>query len=241
MDDVEYDYLRIAEDSHWWFWGRRERALQLARRFRLGGRLLDLGCGTGANLEALAGCGTVVGLDLHLGAARETRKRTRASVVVGDALRLPFGTSSFDAITAFDLFEHLPSDGEGMREVARVLRPGGHLLLTVPSCPPLFGPHDRALHHFRRYGRAECLALSRRAGLSKAEFLGYYGGFAFPALLAWRAFQKILLNGRGKSDVGRPVPSWINRMLLVLAQWEGRVVSPVGGTLIALFRKDAPA
>jgi SAM-dependent methyltransferase len=241
MHAAEYGYLRTAEDDHWWFSGRRERALGLARRFGLRGRLLDLGCGTGGNLCSLADFGPVVGLDVDLGAAREARGRSGRPVVVGDALSLPFEAGRFDAVTAFDLFEHLAHDREGMREVARVLRPGGALLLTVPSCPPLFGPHDRALRHFRRYGRSECLSRTQDAGFDRADFVGYYAGFAFPALLAWRVLQKTVLNGKGKSDVGRPFPRWLNRGLLTLARWEGRIRAPLGGTLIALLRREAHA
>ncbi len=229
--------MRRVEETHWWFRGRRERALALADRFGLGGRILDLGCGTGANARSFASRGEVVALDVSIVAARFTRDRGCPRVAVGDALRLPFRPAEFDAVLAFDLMEHLADDRGAMREVERVLRPRGMLLMTVPACPPLFGSHDRALHHFRRYGRSGCLALGRRSGLGEARSVGYYAGAIFPVLLSWRWLQKTLLRGSGRSDVGRSIPPWLNRVLLALVRMDDPLPLPLGGTLIALFAK----
>lgn len=230
MEDEEYEALRRVEDAHWWFRGRRERALRLAGEHGIGGRILDVGCGTGANAAAF---GDVVAVDLSRRAVLGTRERGIRRVARADIGRLPFRSGAFDAVLAFDVLEHLEDDLAGLREIGRVLR--GSAIVTVPACPPLYGPHDRALHHHRRYGRAQFLALARRAGFPAVRHIGYYAGSAFPLLLAWRWIQKTLVRGRGRSDMGRRVPSWLNRLLLPAV----RIPLPLGGTLVAVISNEA--
>lgn len=234
MREAEYDSMAAVEQHHWWFVGRRERAIRLSRDYGIRGRILDLGCGTGANLEAYARLGLrVVGVDLSFRAARYASRS--GAVTVADATRLPFPAGSFDAVLAFDLFEHLPDDRAAFAEAGRVLRPGGMLLLTVPACAGLFGSHDRALHHVRRYGCADLLRAARAAGFAQPRHVGYYGGLVFPLLMTWRLLHKTLIAGEGGSDVGRPLPEWVNRLLLGIMRIEHRCAPLLGGTLMALW------
>lgn len=235
MELPEYDAMRRVEETHWWFRGRLERALALLERFGIGGKILDLGCGTGANARGFATRGEVYAMDVSPVAARFTRDRGCARVAVGDALRIPFASASFDAVLAFDLFEHLADDLGAVREVRRVLRPNGVLLATVPACPPLFGPHDRALHHFRRYGMAEWQGRVRRAGFRRVLFSGYFSTLLFPVLLAWRALQNTVLRGHGESDVGRGSPAWLNGLLLFLVRRESSLHRFPGSTILGLY------
>ena len=100
-------------------------------------RVIDVGCGDGRHIVEAArrGC-FAVGLDYDADELRRARERIgtqRVDLVVGDAARLPFRDGVFDALICTETLEHLPDDSGAMREIARLLRPGGTLLGAVPS------------------------------------------------------------------------------------------------------------
>lgn len=116
---------------------------------RPGDRVLDLGCGGGRHAFEAARRGAVVtAADLDLGELKTVRDTTYAMVtsgeipaeriapVNGDALRLPFPDGTFDRIIASEVMEHIPDDAGAARELARVLRPGGTMAVTIPSWFP---------------------------------------------------------------------------------------------------------
>jgi SAM-dependent methyltransferase len=110
-----------------------------------GDRLLDLGCGAGRHAaEACRRGATVVALDMSAPDLKEARDRmtefdapgSRSVAVQGDALQLPFADGTFDRIIAAEVLEHIPADEAAMAELARVLRPGGLVAVTVPRWGP---------------------------------------------------------------------------------------------------------
>ncbi len=104
---------------------------------RTGARVLDVGCGDGRHIAEAAHRGVyAVGLDFDAGELAKARARIgrlRVDLVVGDAARLPFRDGAFDAVICTETLEHLPDDAGAMREIARLLTPGGRLLGAVPS------------------------------------------------------------------------------------------------------------
>jgi SAM-dependent methyltransferase len=103
---------------------------------RAGGRVLDAGCGDGRHLRAAVarGC-AAIGVDYDAAVLREARARGSDPLqyIVGDASRLPFRAGTFDAVICTETLEHLPDDTGAMREIARVLCPGGRMFGAVPS------------------------------------------------------------------------------------------------------------
>jgi SAM-dependent methyltransferase len=151
-----------------------------------GERLLDLGCGGGRHAFGAVRLGAkVVAVDAAasevsqvrdtIGAmldAGEIRDVDEAGAVQGDALRLPFADGVFDRVIAAEVLEHIPDDTTAIEELARVLRPGGTMAITVPR----FGPeavnwalsneyHDIPGGHVRIYRRSTLVERLRRAGL----------------------------------------------------------------------------
>lgn len=114
-------------------------------------KILDVGCGTGANLEMLSEFGAAEGVDVSVEALSFCQARGLVNVKLGEAEHLPYEAGSFDLVTGLDVVEHLDDDRAGLGEMARVLRPGGRALLFVPAFMFLWGVQDDISNHRRRY------------------------------------------------------------------------------------------
>jgi len=146
MDEGFYEeYFRI-EDRHWWFVGRRRIILSVLAQQTLSRpdgaepEILDLGCGTGTMLGHLRAFGTVRGIDADERAVAFCRARGEERVELLESNRLPLPDDSLDLVTALDVLEHIEDDRAAFAEIARVLRPGGTLLATVPASRWMWGP-----------------------------------------------------------------------------------------------------
>lgn len=248
MNEAEYQNVFDSEERQWWYVGMRALSLALLEgplgRLRNGSsplRLLDAGCGTGGNLLRLSRFGRGVGIDLSPSALRFARDRG-VSAARAALPSLPFPDRTFDCVTSFDVIYHawIRDDRAATREMARVLRPGGLLLLRVPALMLLWGGHDIEVQSRHRYTRGEVLALLRDAGL-QALRVTYCNSLLFPLVLLRRGLDRF--TGRTGSDVGfLPAPfEWAFRRLLLLeAAWVRRGFSfPVGTSVLALARKPA--
>jgi SAM-dependent methyltransferase len=164
-----YPILYQVEQSHWWHIGRRRIlasfVADICRRVTdRRPRILDVGCGTGANLLMLSQYGDAEGVDVSEDALAFCRERGLAQVRQGAGEALPHEDNTFDLVTAFDVVEHMDDDLAGLREMYRVLRPGGHVLLFVPTFMFLWGVQDDVSHHRRRYRLAELRRVLEQAG-----------------------------------------------------------------------------
>jgi SAM-dependent methyltransferase len=239
MNEGEYTKMFQLEDHYWWFVGRRRLALSLLKpRTPKGGTVVDLGCGTGVVLRELMEWSNPVGLDMSSLALSYCRHRGLERVVQGDGALLPFAPNSIDAIIGLDIFEHIEDDNAAFREVQRVLKPGGVLVLSVPAFKFLWGPHDIALMHFRRYRRREVRDALTRAGLT-VERLSYSVFFLFPVVVLWRIVEKRKKGPAQASLVG--LPKWVNTLLIKLQDIEASLIQkidlPFGSSVIAVARK----
>jgi SAM-dependent methyltransferase len=155
---------------------------------------------------------------------------------------LPFEDGSFDLVTSFDVLCHrsIPDDLVPLREFARVLRPGGRLLLNLPAFPFLYSEHDRAVHTARRYRRGEVERKLVASGLEPLV-VTYTNFFPFPPTAAVKLVRNLAggRSGEHRSDLVR-VPAPLNRALAFLLGMEshlvGRVVLPFGTSVTALAR-----
>jgi SAM-dependent methyltransferase len=179
------EYARIAavEDDHWWYRNTRALAADLLDPWLHDrSRILDAGCGPGGNGAWLAAHGDVVGVDLSadalafVRARRPTTRPVRASVAA-----LPFADGAYDVVVGLTILYTVPDDARAVTELARVLRPGGALLLVEPAFAALGRAHDATVHGRRRYRRAGLSALAVAAGLTVARATYAYSFLAPPA------------------------------------------------------------
>ena len=241
MNPEEYARMFAAEDRQWWYAGMRAISFALLDAGPPPGgapRMLDCGCGTGAIVAHLAARGRAVGVDLSAEAVRLAHTRG-AAVARAELSALPFADGTFDAVTSFDVIYHrwVTDDAAAVREMVRVLRPGGLLLLRVPALKLLWGAHDEAVHSRHRYTRTEVRALLARAGLEVLRAT-YANTLLFPLLFARRTLDRV--TGRHGSDVAF-LPAPLERAFGAALRLEARLVRhvslPVGASVFALARK----
>ncbi len=196
MQQHTYAIMDRVEDSHWWFVGRRailESFLQgvcssLATRHSPL-KILDVGCGTGANLEMLSQFGKAEGVDVSDEALDFCRKKG-LSVQKGLAETLPYPDESFDITTALDVIEHLDDDIAGLKEMHRVTKTGGYSLFFVPAFMWLWGVQDDISNHRIRYTRKQIVERIEQAGF-KVERATYANFTFFAPVLGGRVFMKL--------------------------------------------------
>ncbi|MCW3834952.1 class I SAM-dependent methyltransferase [Sphingomonas canadensis] len=238
MDRIVYDRMAEHDSSHWWYVARRDILADYIARYAAlpkDARILEIGCGTGHNLPMLGHFGTVDAIEIDP-AAREIASK-RLGKPVGSA-PLPglegVAPGSYDLVAVLDVVEHVDADVDALRAMARVLKPGGKILITVPAHQWMWSAHDVVNHHKRRYSKRTLTAAMAAAGLEWRK-LGYFNSLLFPAAVAARLAGK--LTGKDDSD-DSPPPKPLNTAFEAIFGLErhliGRLPLPPGLSIITL-------
>jgi len=243
MEPDEYARIAAVEDDHWWYRNMRELMAQSLRPFL--GRdqtILDAGCGPGGNGEWLSQHGRVVGVDLAPQALEFVRSRNRSLAPVRASIaRLPFPDDSFDVVVEVTVVAHVEDDQAAVRELARVLRPGGALLLIDPAFPVLLRAHDKTVHTLHRYRRSSLAALAEAAGLQVVRST-YACSFLTPPAFGLAMVDRV--RNRPPSETGSDVEKrWLDRVFTPLAAVERRWLAkhdvPVGTSALVVASRPA--
>lgn len=237
----------LAEQRHFWFRGFRYFVTPLLDRAAHGRRalrLLDCGCGTGNNLLLLERYGRAFGFDLTESGLRYGLETGRTRLARASIGAIPFADASIDIVTSFDVLYSLPDDVEraAVREMFRVLRPGGWIVINVAAMEILRGDHSVLSHEVRRYSRASLSRLLEHAGFT-IDRITYTNAVLFPAMLLARAVQR----RRGLSDEQHadseisvpvsPVNAGLTLALKLESVWLRAFDAPFGSSLLCLARK----
>lgn len=244
MEEQDYRTTYELEASNWWFVGMRRMSLSLLAKPPSGGsgRVLDVGCGTGIMLQSLEAHGSSTGLDLSTTALDFCRERGLTRLVQGRGEALPFADGSFSTVSAFGVVEHIEADAQAVAEWARVLEPGGQLVLLTSAYRWLWSGHDVSNHHARRYRTREVDRFLHDAHLVK-DRTSYINCFLFPPILAIRLLERIARRGRPPAPHKNTavVPDTLNRLLVLLLAVEGWFVRrrglPFGVSILARATK----
>lgn len=223
----------IRQPDYWWYRARTE-LLQAALGDFLGTprRLLDVGSADGPSVAWMRGDHERFAMDL------DPRGLTPGRDVCASALALPFSDGSFDVVGAFDVIEHCEPEKRAVAELARVLAPGGRLLVSVPAYQWAWSDHDVRAGHHRRYTRPRLLAAVEGAGLT-VQRCSYGFAAVFPLFAAERLKRRVR---RGVADEGLPgVSPALDRLLTRLSTAEARLLKrhdlPFGSSIFLAAEK----
>jgi ubiquinone/menaquinone biosynthesis C-methylase UbiE len=234
----------IAERDHFWFRGfRRFVAPLLAEAVRglKNPAILDCGCGTGHNLAMLRGHGRAAGIDLTWTGLALAHARGERSIAQASATELPFAEARFDVVTSFDVIYALEDHDEAaaLREMHRVLRPGGFLVINVAAMDLLRGNHSVLAGEVRRYSHRSLTERLTRTGF-EVRRMSYTNATILPALAAVRLLQRVAGHEESQQEISIPAAP-INAALAAVLAVEAaalRVINmPFGSSLLALARK----
>ena len=241
MDRATYDRMRVLQEGHWWFEGRRRILTRLIAGLDLPkpARILEVGCGPGGNLAMLKQFGEVTAMEPD--AASRAYAAEHAGVAVEGGLlpdRLPFAPMSFDLVCAFDVIEHVDEDAASVAALAALLKVGGYLATTVPGQPWMWSRHDEAHHHKRRYRLADYRRLFEAAGL-EVKTASHFNTLLFPPIAAVRAVK--MATGSTAADDDAMPPRPLNSLLTGLFAAEGRWLRhaplPIGVSIVLIARR----
>ncbi|MBL8093901.1 MAG: class I SAM-dependent methyltransferase [Anaerolineales bacterium] len=245
MEPLEYERMARVEEAHWWYRGMADLVAGLLARYTATNgtlRLLDAGCGTGGALAFdLKSLGLAFGCDVSPLALAHCRRRQLDRTARASVAGLPYPDDTFDIVTSLDvIYERAVIDDRmAIREMTRVLRPRGLLLVRAPAHDWLRGQHDAATHTARRYTLASLGRRLTEAGLELAHGT-YANASLFPVVAAKRLLERLVPPAATTSDLDWEAGP-LNRPLHLLLRAESRIAVrlglPLGLSVICVARK----
>jgi len=225
------------EHPDYWWYRARAGLLEAALAGYLGRPrlVLDVGSADGPSVAWMRGGHRTVTLDLHPKGLRP------GEGVCGSATALPFDDATFEVVAAFDVVEHCEPERLAMSELARVLEPGGRLLLSVPAYQWAWTDHDVRAGHHRRYTRGRLVDAVEASGL-RVERASYAFCAVFPFFVAERLARRVgQKRGRAPATSLAPVSPRAERVLMGLSGLERRVLTqwnlPFGSSVLLAATK----
>ena len=242
----------IPEDDHWWFatrtWAIEKWLGALPRTTGLD--ILDIGCGAGNMIHHLGRYGRVKGIEVDARPVRMAQQRGYDVRQADATQEIPFPDGSFDLVTALDVIEHVDQDQHILEQAFRVLRPGGHLLVTTPAFQWLWSDNDELNAHKRRYTAGQLAQRMQAAGF-KIKRVSYNFFLVFPLsapLILWRnrTHKKMNLDSHHVNIDAyqvemEPVSPLLNAALRGAGRIEAALIGltnlPVGTSLVCMAQK----
>lgn len=241
MNPAAYLEMAETESKHWWFSGRRFilsimiNGLNLPRN----PKILEVGCGTGGNLQMLARFGDVSAFEMDTNAREIALKKTNNLYEIRGGYcpdKIPFHGQKFDLICMFDVLEHVEQDTESLMAIKNLLKENGRILITVPAYQWLYGTHDLFLCHKRRYSAVLLHQKIIAAGYRSVR-ISYFNTILFPLAVMVRIKDKLL--GNTSATGTRIPPRIINNVFQKMFEAEGFLLEhfnlPFGVSLLCVL------
>jgi len=240
-----YQKFYDIEETNWWFKGMHDLLLDLISanlKFHVKSKLLDIGCGTGLWPKYLSRFGNVYCLDNSREAIKFCAARNLNKLIVGQAEELPYKDECFDFVSAIGVVEHLDDDQLLLREINRILKPGGYMVLLTSAFDFLWSAHDDLVHHKKRYRKKTIETLLIQAELESLK-ISYVNSILFPGIAGIRIIQKLINWIPAKNDVTKifTVSEFLNNLLFKILRLESSLLKhmcfPFGVGIVALAQK----
>ena len=253
MHSEQFQLHADIEQRHWWFVGRRRILRRLVAEVLPPSSqttVVDVGCGTGGNIAALADQYRCVGIDTSTEAIELARRRFPQVHFIAGRAPKDLGELAAEAqlILLTDVLEHISDDCAAFSELLAAASPGCYFLLTVPADKSLWSEHDESFGHYRRYDRARFEAVW--SGLPVTPLMvSYFNARLLPIIRLIRSRNRRRHRAAGQAGTDFWLPSKpVNAMLTSLFAGEaGRLVKVLtggkppyraGASLVALLRRD---
>ena len=247
MEAREYDIMYRTEKDHWWFKGKRKIVFTQISKFLDEDKkysILDVGCGTGIIVKEFSKLGDAMGLDIEIKALKFCQNRGLKKLVQGDLMHLPFEDNSYDIVSIFDVLYHkdVKDDVAAMRELFRIIKPGGLLVLTDSADMKLWSRHDVAAHARERYSVPKMSSRLEKAGF-EIKKVSYFNTLLYPAIFAYRKLDNILNKDKpAKTNIDKTNPI-VNSILYTLLWTESKMLKlvrlPFGVSIFVIGKKPA--
>ncbi len=239
MQIEEYSNIDRRYNFYWWHIGRKKILECILKKYcHVDSRILDFGCGPGGNIDLLKKFGKVWGVDFSLEALNFAKNKPFEELRRNEPENIPFKDSEFDLVTAFDVLEHTENDLAIIKEINRVLKDDGFILLTVPAHTWLWSGHDMAMEHKRRYSKKDLLEKLKKGGF----VIKKQTHFVFPGIF-YIFYCKILKTKPKKGEtLDITLPKFLNRILILWLVLEAKIIKmisiPFGTSFVVLAQKN---
>lgn len=235
-----YEDMYKTEDTHWWHKSKRRFVEQCITTYAQKKKItiLDVGCGTGKNMERLSNYGEVWGVDLSEEALSFCKKRNLIRVKKGEAEKLPFKKGAFDVVCVLDVLEHV-DDKLAVREIRRVLKNSGFIVVTVPAFSWLWSKWDEALHHKRRYTKKRLKEILVQEGFVIQRNTYIHSFLVLPSLIIRKLKQFQQKTYTSDFQINN---AFMNKLLLFMSEleqmWINRYDMPFGTSVLCIAQKN---
>ncbi|MEK9175476.1 MAG: class I SAM-dependent methyltransferase [Patescibacteria group bacterium] len=243
METKLYREMYQQEKRHWWFVGRRKIIHSFLQQCIHTPRAsaLDVGCGTGFNLELLREFSNdVQGLEPSSEVVSFLQQERADFPIIHGTFPEDAMSKTYDIVTLLDVLEHIDDDEAALKKIEKLLAPDGIALITVPALSFLWTEHDTLHHHKRRYTKKELIEKIGRSTHLEIEQISYMNFLLAPMIMAIRMIKKILHARPDKSDLFA-VSAIPNAILIGIFSFELHILRfinfPFGISLICVLRK----
>lgn len=243
MEKLEYIKMYRSQQTHWWYVTRRVFIQTFLKRLPSGKnkKILDVGCGTGANTSVLRLFGNVTGIDISPHAKKLYTTNTNALFHIGSAMDIPCMNNHFDVVAVCDVLYHknIKSPQGALRETYRVLKPGGYCLITDCVHPFLFGIHDVKNQARERFTKQKLEELVRKSGYTIVRS-SYSFMMTFPLFVFVRLLDKLRPQSSVsiEENISPPIHSLLCRLGFIESRLLHRINLPFGSSVILLAKKE---
>ena len=244
------------ERSHWYFKARNKIILNHIKSLKTNNngklKILNIGVGTGYTSELLEELGQVKSIEYDKESCDLVKQKTKLDITHGSITNLPYEEGSFDIVCAFDVIEHVQNDCLAFKEMRRVCKKSGYIVITVPAFMSLWSSHDVINHHFRRYLKRDIEKLIDRNNLD-SHYTSYFNFLLFIPIFVYRKiknFRKLFITNnyseKNYSDfevMNNGIFSFLHKLFFSIFYSENLVIKygkfcfPFGVSIISSSRK----